>query len=76
MVNPAKELEILRKNLLDLTLRNRLINYLPSKRRTIEITDESPREIYDILVIQEKSMVFYGHIVDNGVFHFLRYTAV
>ena len=54
----AKELVGLRENLLDLTLRNGLLNHRISKRRTIEIIDESPREIYDILVLQEKAMHF------------------
>ncbi|MDN7023843.1 DUF3320 domain-containing protein [Methanoculleus sp. FWC-SCC1] len=58
MTNTARELDILRQNLLDLTLKNKLLNYRPSKRRTVEVIDESPREIYDILVLQEKSMRF------------------
>jgi superfamily I DNA and/or RNA helicase/very-short-patch-repair endonuclease len=34
------------------------LNYKPSKRRTVEIKNENIVEIYDILVIQEKTMRF------------------
>ena len=54
----GSQVESLRQNLLDLSMRNSLINFKPSKRRTIRIVDEIPREIYDILVIQEKNMHF------------------
>jgi hypothetical protein len=58
MVNIEKELELLRQNLLDLSLRNNLINYRVSKGQTLLIIDEHPREIYNIFVLQEKSMKF------------------
>lgn len=58
MVNIEKELELLRQNLLDLSLRNNLINYRVSKSQTLSIIDEHPREIYNIFVLQEKSMKF------------------
>ncbi|HBH11977.1 MAG TPA: hypothetical protein DDX29_02480, partial [Clostridiales bacterium] len=58
MIEISAELESLRQKLLDLTLRNKLIHHFPSKKRTIEVIDESPRELYDILVLQEKSMRF------------------
>lgn len=47
-----------RQRLLDLTLNNRLLNYRPSRRRTIQVVDEIPREIFDILVLQPKTMQF------------------
>ena len=37
MVDVVKELEALRQNLLDLSLRNNLLNYRPSQKRTISI---------------------------------------
>lgn len=40
MVDVDKKLELLRQNLLDLSFRNNLINYKPSKVRTIQIIDE------------------------------------
>ena len=48
------------KRLLDLTLRNRLLNYQPKPNslRTIQVVDEIPKEIFDILVLQEKTMQF------------------
>ncbi len=53
-----EKLEDARYSLLDLTLRNQLINYRPSKKRSIAVRDEEPRELYDILVLQEKRMQF------------------
>lgn len=48
------------KRLLDLTFRNRLLDYQPkpSSRRTIQVVDEIPKEIFDILVLQKKTMQF------------------
>ena len=53
-----RQLQAARQRLLDLTGRNRLLNYRPSKRRTIHVIDEIPKEIFDILVLQEKRMQF------------------
>ena len=58
MVDVVKELETLRQNLLDLSLRNNLLNYRHSPRRTISITGRTPEEVYDLFVLQEKSMKF------------------
>lgn len=58
MVDVVKELETLRQNLLDLSLRNNLLNYRISPKRTISITGRTPEEIYDLFVLQEKSMKF------------------
>jgi superfamily I DNA and/or RNA helicase/very-short-patch-repair endonuclease len=58
MVDVVKELETLRQNLLDLSLRNNLLNYRPSSRRTILIEGRAPEEVYDLFVLQEKSMKF------------------
>ncbi len=55
MVDVVKELEALRQNLLDLSLRNNLLNYRPSQKRTISITGRKPEEIYELFVLQEKS---------------------
>lgn len=69
-----KELEAARQRLLDLTMRNRLLNYRPTKARTIRITNEIPREIYDLVVLKERKMAFLSkpeaedtdETVDNG----------
>ena len=58
MVDVVKELEALRQNLLDLSLRNNLLNYRPSQKRTISIASRTPDEIYELFVLQEKSMRF------------------
>lgn len=62
MVNVSKELEGLRQNLLDLSLRNNLLNYRPSQKRTILIENKIPEEIYELFVLQEKSMRFRGKV--------------
>ena len=53
-----KQLQTARERLLDLTLRNRLLNFRPSKRRTIQVVEEIPREVFDILVLEERVMQF------------------
>lgn len=53
-----KQLQSARERLLDLTLRNRLLNFRPSKRRTIQVVDEIPKEIFNILVLEERVMQF------------------
>lgn len=55
-----RELERARQSLLDLTLRNRLLNYRPSAMRSIRVVGELPAEIYDALVLREKSLEFRG----------------
>jgi very-short-patch-repair endonuclease/DNA polymerase III delta prime subunit len=47
-----------RRNLLDLTLRNKLLNYRPSKAKSLQVFDEIPREIFQTLVLDEKQMYF------------------
>ena len=54
----TQELHAAREKLLDLTLRNKLLNYRTSKLRTIQIIDEIPKEIFDILVLNEQGMHF------------------
>jgi superfamily I DNA and/or RNA helicase len=58
MTQVERQLEAARQKLLDLTMRNRLLNYRPSKARTIKVVDEIPKEIYDILVLLERNMQF------------------
>jgi very-short-patch-repair endonuclease len=53
-------LEDARKLLLDLSLRNRLINFRPTKRGHMAIVDESSREIFRMLVAEGKAMQFAG----------------
>lgn len=53
-----QELEAARKRLLDLTARNRLLNYRPSKIKTIEFEDCSVDALYKNLIEEEKKMSF------------------
>ena len=52
------KLDIARSELLDLTRRNPLINYKLLKARGVEIVDESPPDVYQILVQDGKTMSF------------------
>ncbi|RMG09527.1 MAG: DUF3320 domain-containing protein, partial [Planctomycetota bacterium] len=44
--------------LLDLTRRNRLLNFRPTRRTTVQIVDEVPSEIYRQLVIEGRTLGF------------------
>ena len=57
-VNIAAQLQAARQNLLDLTGHNPLLNFRPSKRRSIRVIDEIPKEVFDILVLSERTMQF------------------
>ena len=55
-----------RHRLLDLTLRNKLLNHRPSKRRTLPIVDELPREVYETLVVEGKKVRFLPTKPEDG----------
>lgn len=52
------QLQNLRKGLLDISNKNKLINFSHSSRskRIIRIVDEVPSQIYDSIVVKEKGM--------------------
>jgi very-short-patch-repair endonuclease len=54
----AERLEVSRNELLDLGLRNSLLNYRRSKAKSVDVVDESSRELFRILVSQGKNMYF------------------
>ncbi len=54
----AAQLDRSRRDLLDLTLRNPLLNFRLSKTRGLTITGEIPREIFRIIVRNERLMYF------------------
>ena len=58
MTSIESALATARQSLLDLTLRNRLLNYRPSAARSIRVAGELPAEIYDALVLREKTLEF------------------
>jgi very-short-patch-repair endonuclease len=58
MADIVKQLYAARHNLLDLTMRNRLLNFRPTKLKTIPLLDIIPREVYESLVLREKTMEF------------------
>jgi hypothetical protein len=51
-------LEIARRELLDLGLRNSLLNYRPLRSRGVTVVDESPIELFRLLVTQERKLSF------------------
>ena len=56
-VNMEVKIRALRKNLLDLTMRNKLLNFKP-QARSIRVVDEIPTEIYQLMVLEDKKMQF------------------
>ena len=58
MASVASKLETARQDLLDLTLRNTLLNHRPLRAKGIEVIDEIPREVFRILIEEEKTMSF------------------
>lgn len=56
--NVERQLQKARQRLLDLSMRNRALNFRACKTRTIKVTDETPTEVYNTLVLKEKAMEF------------------
>jgi Protein of unknown function (DUF4011)/REase_MTES_1575/AAA domain/Protein of unknown function (DUF3320) len=54
----AEKLDQARRSLLDLTRRNRLINFKPRGRTSLQIVDEIPANVFRILVADQKTMQF------------------
>ena len=59
-----KEFKNLRKELLDLTLRNQLLNF-KSRAKTITIVNQTPINLYQTLVLQENKMYFVANKKDK-----------
>src|SRR5690606_19999655 len=56
--NILPKIEASRKELLDLGMRNTLLNYKKPKARGLTIVQEQSLSVYDILVSQNKAMTF------------------
>lgn len=63
--NIHPKLEASRKELLDLGMRNTLLNYKIPKPRGLHIVQEKSASIYEILVKQAKPMTFLGRLVKD-----------
>ena len=59
-------LEASRRELLDLGMRNPLLNYRPSRARGVEIVGESIAQVFDVLVTQSKAMSFLADDTKDG----------
>lgn len=64
--NILPKLEASRKELLDLGMRNTLLNYKAPKARGLTIVQEQSVSVYDILVTQNKVMTFLGRPGKEG----------
>ena len=73
MVNQAdvveSRLEAARKELLDLGLRNHLLNYRLLRSRGLEVVDELPAEVFRILVLETRKMSFVSGSSDGDYEH-------
>ena len=56
-INIEREFKNLRKELLDLSLRNPLLNF-KERNRTLSFTNQRPRDVYKTLVLENKRMHF------------------
>ena len=56
-IDVRKELDRFRKELLDLSLRNILLKYRPSRTRSARIIDEVPDVVFDRLVVRGRPMI-------------------
>ena len=52
------QLDQARQRLLDLSMRNWLLNFRPTRRTTIQVVDEIPAEIWKLLIERGKTMSF------------------
>ena len=59
-----KEFKDLRKNLLDLTLKNQLLNFKP-RAKTLTVVNQSATNVYQSLILQEKKMYFTTNKKDD-----------
>ena len=75
MTSVERALEAARQGLLDLTLRNRLLNYRPSPARSIRVIGELPAEIYDALVLRERALEFRAAAKSFAAPHDLTWSA-
>ena len=66
--NIQAKLEASRKELLDLGLRNPLLNYRTPKGKGLQIVKEKSEFVYDILVNQGKAMTFLAASDSEGNF--------
>lgn len=63
-----QKLEAARRSLLDLTMRNRLLNYRPTRARSLRILGVDPRAAFDVLVNQEKAIGVTGGLDSETFF--------
>ena len=57
-LQPASALEVWRRKLLDLTRRNRLLDFKATRRTTIRVVGESPTELLRLLALEGRALVF------------------
>jgi very-short-patch-repair endonuclease len=65
--NIIKKLESSRKELLDFSLRNPLINFKHTKNKGIHVVKENPLFVFDLLVKHRKSMTFIGTSSNSNI---------
>ena len=71
-MNLSSTLDAARRDLLDLGLRNALLNYRPLRARGVDVIDEKPVEVFRLLVREEKSLTFLpGEADGTGADHLL-----
>lgn len=64
-MNIEVKIGALRKNLLDLTMRNKLLNFKP-QTRSIRVVNEIPTELYQLMVLEDKKLRFMPRKVNES----------
>ncbi|MDD3985743.1 MAG: DUF3320 domain-containing protein [Methanobacterium sp.] len=64
-INIEVKIGALRKNLLDLTMRNKLLNFKP-QARSIRVVNEIPTELYQLMVLEDKKLRFMPRKINES----------
>ena len=69
-VDIYKQIDVLRQSLLDLTMRNQLLNFRP-RTMTVEVKDAELAEIYDRLVLKQTKTKLYSSYPHEKQFYLI-----
>ena len=69
MSNVERKFSQWSKKLYDISKRNYMINFTGQKRRSVKITSPSMEKLYDLLVVNEKSLTFKRNISRDNNFY-------
>jgi Transposase zinc-binding domain/Protein of unknown function (DUF4011) len=68
----ADQIEDARRSLLDLTLRNRLLNFRTSRARTLQLVEDDPGSLFELLCVEERKVGFRAEGTERRTVRFER----